>query len=97
MDTDDSDYEVTESNDSKYGFKEVIGDTEDDLPNRFRHPRDGLRSVRPSYYVAMDRMKAELHMSDAQGEGAICIVFNEMLERKKYGEWKAYKPDLRVD
>ena len=40
-------------------------------------------------------MKAEL--SEAQGEGAICIVFNEMLERKKYGEWKVYKPDLRVD
>lgn len=80
-----------------YSFTKVLDDPKDDLPQRFRHIRDGLHGVNPSYYVAMNRMKAELHMSEEQAQGSVCIIFNEMLDRKKYGEWKRYKPKEVVD
>ena len=93
----DEEYVAPEEEKKKYSFTEVLGDPSDDLPHRFRHIRSGLHSVNPSYYVAMNRMKSELHMSEEQSQGSVCIIFNEMLDRKKFGGWKRYKSGELVD
>ena len=74
----------------KYSYRELIDNSNDELPFKFRHVC-GLRSVKPEYYVAINRMKSECHMSEHQAQGAVCIIMNEMLERKSFGEWKQYK------
>ena len=57
----------TETADEK--FEVLVGDPEDDLPFKYRHVRYGLHGVRPEYYLAMNRMKSELHMSEEQAQG----------------------------
>ena len=57
-DAGDDEYEPVEVN---YSYYDVDDDPDDDLPYKYRHVRHGLRGVRPEYYVAMNRMKAEHH------------------------------------
>ena len=46
-------------------------------------------SVRSEYYIAMNKLKSELHMSEKQAQGAICTVANILFGRKDYGNGNA--------
>ena len=61
----------------------VCGDT---LPEKYRHPRNGLRSIRPELYALMHYLSSSLHMSHEQVEGSIVAVANMMFGCK----WKPY-------
>ena len=65
-DAGDDEYEPVEE---KYSYYDVEDDPDDDLPYKYRHMRQGLQGRRPEYYVAMNRMKAEHHMSEDQAQG----------------------------
>ena len=45
----------------------------------------------------MHIMKSELHMSDNQMEGLICICANIIFGLKKFGKWKRYDKDQSTD
>ena len=66
----------------KYQFNLTI-DNNDDMPYEYWHVRNGSQSVREEYYIAMHRMKSELHMSDNQVEGSICISANILFGHNK--------------
>ena len=105
MDTDnkaseeiDDEFSAPEETRTKYVFNSsMVDDADDDLPFRLRHIRTGLRLVRPEYYVAMHKLKAEFHMSENQVQGAICTVANLLFERKDHGEWKRYEMHQLTD
>ena len=63
------------------------------LPARYRHPRDGLRSVKMELYAVMHLLKSKYHMSDSQVEGSIVTVANMMFGRN----WKPYSTDHTTD
>ena len=46
----------------------VIDEDDDDLPYKYRHVRDGLRSVKLEYKSAIIMMQSLLHMSRRQAE-----------------------------
>lgn len=46
----------------KYGFK-LFGKMNDDMPNEYKHPLHGLRSVRTELHTVMSKLSSELHMS----------------------------------
>ena len=67
------------------------------MPFRFRHIRSGLRSVRPEYYMLTHKLKSELHLSEAQAQGAIVAVANILFGRQEFGEWKVFEKEKEVD
>ena len=93
--TSDNDYEDPVDNlmsckKRKRKYSEVIDNKDDDLPYKYRHLRDGLRSVKPEVYTVMQILQTKYHLSHAQSEGAIITVGNKLFGREEYGEWKAY-------
>ena len=81
----------------KYAFKETVDLVGDDMPYKYRHIRHGLRSVRAEYYIAMNQLKSELHMSEHQAQESICTIANTLFGRKQYGEWKCHTPQNGTD
>lgn len=77
---------------TKYEFQPTLPDKNDDLPHRYRHIRNGLRSVRHEVYEAAQVLNAEYHMSRSQIEGAF-IEVGKLFDRK----WKPYKPNAIID
>ena len=67
------------------------------MPCEYWHVRNGPWSVREEYYIAMHRMKSELHMSDNQVEGLICICVNILFGCNTFGKWKRYDKDQPTD
>ena len=65
----------------------------DDMPYRFRHIRNGLRSVRPEIYTLMVKLKSKYHMSQQQAEAAITETANSLFNRK----WKYFDPEKPTD
>lgn len=88
----DSEYEC-EKKKSKYEFNNVIDSTDDELPFKYRHIRDGPRSVRPEIYFVISKLSSVYHMSEAQIEGSIVTIANELFGRKDFGEWKPYNKE----
>ena len=51
-------------NSGKYFFNcSMMIDTNDDMPEHYRHIRYGLCSVSPEYYTTMHKLKPEFHLS----------------------------------
>ena len=67
------------------------------MPYEHRHVQNGPQSVREEYYIAMHRMESQLHMSDNQVEGLICICVNILFGHTKFGKWKRYDKDQPTD
>ena len=86
----DSDPDFQEpSKQEKYQFNSSMPDGQsDDMPFRFRHIQSGLRSVRPEYYKLTHKLKSELHLPEAQAQGAKISVANTLFGRQEFGEWK---------
>ena len=84
-------------NSGKYFFNSSMIDTNDDMPEHYRHIRYGLRSVRPEYYITMHKLKSEFHLSENQAQGAICTVENNLFNPKEFGEWKRYEKEKPTD
>ena len=82
----DSDPDFQEpSKQEKYQFNSImLDDQSDDMPFRFRHIQSGLRSVRPEYYKLTHKLKSELHLSEAQVQGAIISVANILSGRQEF-------------
>lgn len=75
----------------KYQYENVVDHTQDDIPYKYRHTREGLRSVKPDIYFVMNVLSSQFHMSQHQVEGAIVTIANELFGRKTFGEWKIYE------
>ena len=60
---------------AKYEFN-TFGKMNDDMPDEYKHPHHGLRSVRTELYTVMSKLSSELHMSKRQIEGAIVTITN---------------------
>ena len=74
----------------KYQFNSTT-DNDSDMSYEYQHVWNGPWSVWEEYYIAMHRVKSELHMSDNQVEGSICIcaniLFANTLGCNKFGKW----------
>ena len=97
----------------KYEYIDVQDDVDDDLPEEYRNIRrssgrrssndgqparnDGQRSVRPEIYYVAGILSSKYHMSQAQVEGAIITVANELFGRKYHGPWKIYDRESPQD
>lgn len=53
---------ISDEKKEKYGFK-LFGKMTDDMPNEYKHPLHGLRSVRTELRTVMSKLSSELHMS----------------------------------
>ena len=94
----DADYSMESAPKEKYDFKEVIDHKDDPLPYEFRHIRNGLRSVKLTYYSQVHKLKSKYHMSEKQAQAAVIETINDLTDREKYGgEWKIYDPEKPVD
>ena len=63
------------------------GKRNQDIPDEYCHVRGGLRSVRESIYLVMNRLSSELHMSKHQIEQSLIIIVHHLFGL----EWKAYQ------
>ena len=69
----DKDY-IPDEQKGKYEFN-TFGKM-NDMSNKYKHPRHGLRSVRTELYTVMSNQSPEFHMSKRQTEGAIVTIVN---------------------
>ena len=74
----------------KESMTSILSITRVDLPFKYRHIRDGLRSVKPEIYFVISKLSSDFHMSQNQIEGSIITIANELFGRKEFGEWKLY-------
>ncbi len=87
----DGDFDVDQIDEkSKY-------DPNDELPVKYRHIREGMRSVKPEYYSTIHTLKSEYHLSERQAQGAICTVANNLFGRRKFGKWKQFENRTKTD
>ena len=84
---------VPEKKKSKYEFRDVNVNPDDDMPARYRHIRSGPRTVRPEVYATISEMQAECHLSHSQSEKVIIKVANKLFNRN----WKLYNRDTPCD
>ena len=93
--TNDSDatYIPEASNSStRYNFEHIVDDENDEMPEKYRHVRDGMRSVRPEIYQAAHALNSKYHMTMHQIEGAFLEI------GKVFGRnWKVFKPNSITD
>ena len=79
---------------TRYAFKaDQLNERDDELPYIYRHIRSGARSVRPEFYILIHKLKAQLHISEKQAEGAVVEVANTLFGRK----WKLYEQNQVTD
>ena len=71
----------------KYQYSSTTDYPEDEFPAKFRHVRNGPRSVRPEIYMLINKLSSEFHMSRTQIEAAIINTSNILFGRN----WKAFK------
>ena len=86
----DIDYDESSPKKTKFDFDFVTSVNRDDLPSKYRHTRDGLRSVKPEIYRVISILSSEYHMSKNQIEGSLVTIANELFGRKEFGEWKVH-------
>ena len=58
------------------------------MPTKYRHVRKSIKLMKNEYYSAVRLLKAELHMSERQAQGSMCVVANTLFGREKFGKWK---------
>lgn len=67
---------------------------DEDIPDKYCHVRNGLRSVREDIYTVMNMMSSQLHMSKI--EQSLIIISNNLFGL----DWKPYRkhetPDLNT-
>ena len=68
---DNNEFNFPENSGKYFFYSSMMIDTNDDMPEHYRHIRYGLRSVRPEYYITMHKLKSEFHLSENQARGAI--------------------------
>ena len=93
----DSDPDFQEpSKQEKYQFNgSILDDKSDDMPFRFHHIHSGLWSVRQEYYKLTHKLKSELHLSEAQAQGAIISVANIFLAGKNLENGKYIRKERK--
>ena len=64
----------------------------DDLPYKYCHLRENVRTVKPSFYRTVDKIKSKYHCSNNQAVGSILETANGMFER----QWKFFDEDEAV-
>ena len=74
----------------------MLDDQPDDMPFCFYYIWSGLRLVSSEYYKLTHKLKSELHLSEAQAQGAISLA-NILYGRQKFREWKIYEKGKEVD
>ena len=80
----------------KYQFNPTIDNGDDHMPYEYWPVWNWPWSVWEECYIAMYRMKSELHISDNQVEGSICICANILFGHNKFGKWKRYDKDQPI-
>ena len=76
-------YEMEPTEKSRYNYEgEMIVDVEDDMPNQYRHVREGFRKVKPEVYEVAHTLSSKYHMSRRQVEAVIFEVSNILFGRK---------------
>ena len=92
----DADTEQGETNENKNKKRKKVTDTitdvNDPLPAEYQHIRQNVNTVKPQFYQAVDKIKAELHCSSRQASGAIIITGNGLFDRS----WKSHDQDSSV-
>ena len=71
-----------------YQFNDTLDFTTDEMPHKFRHIRQGPRSVKPEINKVANILSATYHMSQSQVQGAIVTVANEQFGRKSLANGK---------
>ena len=89
----DQDLDYNPGEDQQPKYHKIIEDPNDDMPMKWRHVRNGERSVREEYHILVNKLKSEFHMSDRQIEGSIIAIANDLFGRK----WKPYTPKTNFD
>ena len=69
---DNQDEEYVPPKRQKYDYQEELNEDLDRLPPKFRHPRDGLRSICPELYALMHFLSSSLHVSRTGGGFHCC-------------------------
>ena len=87
---DEVDFVAESGEQKKRKFQHTLDAEDDDLPFRYRHPRSGLRSVRPEIYEVIQILESQHHLSHNQASAAIAVVANKIFRREKFGEWKLH-------
>ncbi|XP_066926157.1 uncharacterized protein [Clytia hemisphaerica] len=82
----------------KFQYVPVFSNISNDpLPLEYRHIRSGLQSVRPEYYVLIEKFISVYHMSYEQAEAAVRETANDLFGRNEFGKWKSYSRDVEID
>ena len=90
-DVDDEDYVPSEKK-SRFNFDHA-GRGNEELPDKYCHVREGLRSVREDIYIVMNKLSSQLHMSRHQVEQSIVITVNQLFGL----DWKPHNKDMTPD
>jgi len=77
----------------RYEFIDTFPEEDDQMPDQFKYPRHGPRSVKSELYMAIHILKAKYHMSAEQIEGSIVTVANLLFGRN----WNVYSPNQDID
>ena len=96
----DVDYQPEEPDKKRPKFQYVPvfnHSSNDPLPIEYRHIRRGLQSVRPEYYVLIEKFISVYHMSYEQAEAAVRETANDLFGRKEFGKWKSYNRKEDID
>ena len=86
---DEVDFVAESGEQKKRKFQNTLDAEDDDLPFRYRHPRNVLRSIRPEIYEVIQILESQHHLSHNQS-AAIAVVANKIFGREKFGEWKLH-------
>ena len=89
----DSEYQPSPCKKLRYDYVDTLINENEDMPKQYRFIRDGPRSVRKEYYVLVQKLTSQLHMSQTQAEGAIVATANDLFGR----QWKVFESNKPVD
>ena len=89
----DCEFQPSPSKKTKYEYINTPVNENDEMPEQYRYIRDGPRSVKKEYYVLLQKLMSQLHMSQAQAEGAIVATANDLFGR----EWKTFENNKPID
>lgn len=90
---DKNDANFVQSTEVKYQYVCVEEDADDEIPIKYRHVRNGARSVSPELYELMHVLQSQFHVSKNQVEGSIINVANYLFGRK----WKCHLDNTATD
>lgn len=89
----DSEFKPSPCKKLRYEYIDTPIIENDEMPQQYRFIRDGPRSVRREYYVLVQKLTSQLHMSQTQAEGAIVATANDLFGR----QWKTFEKNKPID